>query len=128
MPIYLGSTEVLATVADPDKGIYLGDQRICSTFLGSSQTLDNCAYTPVVVTLNVNTGQITGSGYTVGGANTGSSQSGQAGVDTYSFTTTIQADVLVVGGTASGISAGIQSARLGVNTIIVENTTWQEVC
>jgi len=92
MPIYLGSTEVLATVADPDKGIYLGDQRICSTFLGSSQTLDNCAYTPVVVTLNVNTGQITGSGYTVGGANTGSSQSGQAGVDTYSFTTTIQAD------------------------------------
>ena len=39
-------------------------------------------------------------------------------------TTTIQADVLVVGGTASGISAGIQSARLGVNTIIVENTTW----
>tara|TARA_B100001063_G_scaffold89458_1_gene83259 strand:- start:21 stop:1244 length:1224 start_codon:yes stop_codon:yes gene_type:complete len=92
MPIYLGSTEVLATVADPDKGIYLGDQKICSTFLGSSQTLDNCTYTPVVVTLNVNTGQITGSGYTVGGANTGSSQSGQAGVDTYSFTTTIQAD------------------------------------
>ena len=39
-------------------------------------------------------------------------------------TKTIQADVLVIGGTASGISAGIQAARLGVNTIIVEHTTW----
>ena len=92
MPIYLGSTEVLATVADPDKGIYLGDQKICSTFLGSSQVLSNCSYTPIVVTLNVDTSQIIGSGYTVGGATTGTPRSGQAGVGTYSFTTTIQAD------------------------------------
>ena len=33
-------------------------------------------------------------------------------------------EVLVIGGTASGISAGLQSARLGVNTIIAEPTTW----
>ena len=92
MPIYLGSTEVLATVADPDKGIYLGDQKICSTFLGSSQALSNCSYTPIVVTLNVDTSQIIGSGYTVGDDTTGTPQSGQAGVGTYSFTTTIQAD------------------------------------
>ena len=32
--------------------------------------------------------------------------------------------VLVIGGTTSGISAGIQSARLGAGTIIVEETEW----
>ena len=36
----------------------------------------------------------------------------------------LQTEVLVIGGTASGICAGIQSARLGVNTLIVENTPW----
>ena len=33
-------------------------------------------------------------------------------------------DVLVVGGGASGVAAGIQSARMGVNTLIVEETPW----
>lgn len=33
-------------------------------------------------------------------------------------------DVLVVGGGASGISAGIQSARMGVPAMIVEETPW----
>ena len=32
--------------------------------------------------------------------------------------------MLIIGGTASGISAGIQSARMGVNTIVVESTPW----
>ena len=36
----------------------------------------------------------------------------------------LQTEVLVIGGTASGISAGIQSARLGVNTLVVEATSW----
>ena len=36
----------------------------------------------------------------------------------------LQTDVLVIGGTASGISAGIQSARLVVNTLVVETTPW----
>jgi hypothetical protein len=36
----------------------------------------------------------------------------------------LQTDVLVIGGTASGISAGIQSARLGINTLVVEETPW----
>lgn len=35
-----------------------------------------------------------------------------------------ESDVLVVGGSTSGISAGIQSARLGIPTIIVEETEW----
>ena len=35
-----------------------------------------------------------------------------------------QVDVLVVGGGASGISAGVQSARMGVHTMIVEETPW----
>ena len=33
-------------------------------------------------------------------------------------------DVLVVGGGASGISAGVQSARMGVRTMVVEETPW----
>ena len=33
-------------------------------------------------------------------------------------------DVLVVGGGASGVSAGIQSARMGVSTMIMEETQW----
>lgn len=33
-------------------------------------------------------------------------------------------DVLVIGGGASGISAGIQSARMGVRTMVVEETPW----
>ena len=35
-----------------------------------------------------------------------------------------EVDVLVVGGGASGIAAGIQSARMGVNTMVVEQTVW----
>jgi len=35
-----------------------------------------------------------------------------------------QTDVLVIGGTTSGIAAGLQSARLGVPTLIVEETSW----
>lgn len=38
--------------------------------------------------------------------------------------TSINVDVLVVGGGASGVAAGIQAARLGVNTLIIEETPW----
>ena len=38
--------------------------------------------------------------------------------------TTYKTDVLVIGASASGIAAGIQSARMGVKTIITEPTTW----
>ena len=34
------------------------------------------------------------------------------------------ADVLVIGGGASGISAGIQTARMGVPVMVVEETPW----
>lgn len=36
----------------------------------------------------------------------------------------LSVDVLVIGGTTSGISAGISSARLGASTLIVEETPW----
>lgn len=37
---------------------------------------------------------------------------------------TYDVDVLVVGGGASGVAAGVQSARMGVQTMIVEETPW----
>jgi len=40
------------------------------------------------------------------------------------FSQTRKTDVLVIGGTTSGISAGIESARLSVPTLIVEETPW----
>jgi hypothetical protein len=36
----------------------------------------------------------------------------------------IYTDVLVAGGGASGVAAGLQCARLGVKTVIVEETSW----
>ena len=39
-------------------------------------------------------------------------------------TDTIEVDVLVIGGTTSGISAGIQASRLGAKTLVVEETPW----
>lgn len=33
-------------------------------------------------------------------------------------------DVLIVGGGASGVTSGIQSARMGANTLIIEENTW----
>ena len=33
-------------------------------------------------------------------------------------------DVLVIGGGASGITAGVQSARMGVPAMVVEETPW----
>ncbi|MBZ0198226.1 MAG: FAD-dependent oxidoreductase [Ignavibacteriaceae bacterium] len=36
----------------------------------------------------------------------------------------MEVDVLVIGGGASGTAAGIQSARMGVETLIIEETPW----
>ena len=35
-----------------------------------------------------------------------------------------QVDVLIIGGGASGTTAGIQSARMGVETMIIEESPW----
>lgn len=35
-----------------------------------------------------------------------------------------QVDVLIVGGGASGVAAGVQASRMGSNTLIVEESTW----
>lgn len=37
---------------------------------------------------------------------------------------TTNVDVLIIGGGASGVSSGIQSARMGANTLIIEETSW----
>jgi hypothetical protein len=43
---------------------------------------------------------------------------------TYAQTLKTKTDILIIGGGASGITAGIQAARLGVKTLIVEETPW----
>lgn len=35
-----------------------------------------------------------------------------------------EVDVLIIGGGASGVAAGVQSARMGASTLITEETTW----
>ncbi len=35
-----------------------------------------------------------------------------------------QADLLIIGGRASGTMAGIQAARIGINTLLIEETEW----
>lgn len=35
-----------------------------------------------------------------------------------------EVDVLVIGGGASGVTAGIQSARMGAETLVIEETSW----
>jgi ribulose 1,5-bisphosphate synthetase/thiazole synthase len=40
------------------------------------------------------------------------------------FAQTFEADVCVIGGGASGISAALQSARLGAKTVLIEETPW----
>ena len=42
----------------------------------------------------------------------------------YSDKSRFNTDVLIIGGGTSGTMAGIQSARMGVKTIIVEETPW----
>lgn len=89
MAIYLGSTQI-------DQGssryMYLGSQQICKAYLGTTQIFDNCGFTPVTVTMfysGAPGGSGGSAGYTIGGPSSGSTQSGQAGVGTYSFTNTI---------------------------------------
>ena len=89
MAIYLGSTQI-------DQGssryIYLGSQQICKAYLGTTQVFDNCGFTPVTVTMfysGAPGGSGGSAGYTIGGPGSGSTQSGQAGVGTYSFTNNI---------------------------------------
>lgn len=47
-----------------------------------------------------------------------------ASVLLFSCQSTKQVGVLVIGGGASGTTAGIQSARMGINTLIVEESSW----
>ncbi|MCD7916444.1 MAG: FAD-dependent oxidoreductase [Tannerellaceae bacterium] len=42
----------------------------------------------------------------------------------FSCVKTHEVDVLIIGGGASGTTAGIQSARLGARTLIIEEHTW----
>jgi cation diffusion facilitator CzcD-associated flavoprotein CzcO len=42
----------------------------------------------------------------------------------FSCTERQKVDVLIIGGGASGTTAGIQSARMGVNTLIIEEYEW----
>jgi FAD dependent oxidoreductase len=40
------------------------------------------------------------------------------------FAQTLEAEVCIIGGGASGVSAAIQSARMGAKTVLIEDTPW----
>jgi hypothetical protein len=114
MAIYLGSTQI-------DQGssryMYLGDQQICKAYLGTTEVFDNCGFTPVTVTMlySGSPGGTGGSaGYTIGGPSSGSTQSGQAGVDSYSFTNTIA--VNTAGGYSGTVWLGSSSNSTSTST------------
>jgi|TARA_A100000172_G_scaffold39226_2_gene23906 hypothetical protein len=110
MAIYLGSTQI---DQGSSKYIYLGSQQICKAYLGTTQVFDNCGFTPVTVTMYYS-GSPGGSGgsagYTIGGPGSGSTQSGQAGVGTYSFTNTIAVN------TGGGYSGSVWIGNSGNST------------
>ena len=93
--IYLGSNQILE--AQGSRRIYLGTQLICKAYLGSNLVFDNCGYIPYTTTM-LYSGGVSGDaiGYSISGNTSGSTVSGQGGVDTYSFTTSVS--------TASGYS------------------------
>jgi len=45
-------------------------------------------------------------------------------IPSFLIATPVMTDLLVIGGGTSGISAGIQSAQMGVNTLIIEESPW----
>jgi len=111
MAIYLGSTQI---DQGSSKYIYLGSQQICKAYLGTTEVFDNCGFTPVTVTM-LFSGSPGGSGgsagYTIGVPPTsGTVQSGQAGVGTYSFTNTIAVN------TGGGYSGSVWIGNSGNST------------
>ena len=136
MAIYLGSTEI-------DQGssryMYLGDQQICKAYLGTTEVFDNCGFTPVTVTMlySGSPGGTGGSaGYTIGGPSSGSTQSGQAGVDSYSFTNTIAVNTaggysgnptVWIGSSSNSTSTSTPVSRTLSGTIPSVNTTVYQI-
>ena len=110
MALYLGSTLI---DSGSSRRLYLGSQEICKAYLGSTLFFDNCGYVPVTVTMlySGSPGGTGGSaGYTIGGPSSGSTQSGQAGVGTYSFTNTIAVN------TSGGYSGTVWVGNSGNST------------
>ncbi len=110
MALYLGSTLI---DSGSSRKLYLGSQEICKAYLGSTLFFDNCGYVPVTVTMlySGSPGGTGGSaGYTIGGPSSGSTQSGQAGVGTYSFTNTIRVN------TSGGYSGTVWVGNSGNST------------
>jgi len=85
---YLGTNTV--------DGVYLGAQNVCDAFVGVSQALDNCAYTPSTLVLSTSQISVSGTNTSEGTSyyftiTPGYSQSGQPGT-TGSFTTVVNAN------------------------------------
>ena len=133
--IYLGSNQILE--AQGSRRMYLGTQLICKAYLGSNLVFDNCGFTPVTVTMlySGSPGGTGGSaGYTIGGPSSGSTQSGQAGVDSYSFTNTIAVNTaggysgtVWLGSSSNSTSTSTPVSRTLAGTIPSVNTTVYQI-
>jgi len=93
MAIYLGD-QIISSNPTGTGALYLGEQNICTAYLGAAQVFDNCtaANTSVVLTVVDNIVGSTSDGvgpYTIVGALTGSTKTGQPGTTFAAFNTSV---------------------------------------
>jgi len=87
MAIYLGD-QIISSNPTGTGALYLGEQNICTAYLGTAQVFDNCSQPNTSVVLTVNN-TVTGGGETLVGDLTGATKSGQPGTTFTAFNTSV---------------------------------------
>jgi len=87
MAIYLGD-QIISSNPTGTGALYLGEQNICTAYLGTAQVFDNCSQPNTSVVLTV-VNAVTGGGETLVGDLTGATKSGQPGTTFTAFNTSV---------------------------------------
>lgn len=87
MALYLGN-QIISSNPTGTGALYLGEQNICTAYLGTAQVFDNCAAANTSVVLTV-VNSVTGGGETLVGDLTGATKSGQPGTAFSAFSTSV---------------------------------------
>ncbi len=87
MALYLGD-QIISSNPTGTGALYLGEQNICTAYLGTAQVFDNCSQPNTSVVLTV-VNAVTGGGETLVGDLTGATKSGQPGTTFTAFNTSV---------------------------------------